>query len=177
MLFYFSRQRNISIFQPPNKNNIKKLISEYDIVIGSGITPALFNQLRLKLDVFYPYSMGIEFVDEHEMQFFLKHTNFFRKKRGDYLFVSEQNKKILGFVLILKKKNHFIIDLIATCKNFRKKGVATSLINFTNNQLMGKKDKIIAGTQNNNFVAVKMYQNLGFIRKKEKTFCYHIHGR
>ena len=42
---------------------------------------------------------------------------------------------------------------------------------------MGRKDKIIAGTQNNNFVAVKMYQNLGFIRKKEKTFCYHIHGR
>ena len=102
--------------------------------------------------------------------------NFFRKKRGDYLFVSEQNKKILGFILILKKKNRFIIDLIATSKNFRKKGVATSLINFTNNQIMRKKDKITAGTQINNLAAVKMYQNLGFIRKKEKTFCYHIHG-
>ena len=32
---------------------------------------------------------------------------FFRKKRGDYLFVSEQNKKILGFILILKKKKSF----------------------------------------------------------------------
>ena len=115
-----------------------------------------------------------EFKKEYRSEWI---KNFFRKKRGDYLFVSEQNKKILGFVLILKKKNRFIIDLIATCKNFRKKGVATSLINFTNNQLMGRKDKIIAGTQNNNFVAVKMYQNLGFIRKKEKTFCYHIHGR
>ena len=103
--------------------------------------------------------------------------NFFRKKRGDYLFVSEQNKRILGFVLILKKKNRLIIDLIATSKNFRKKGVATSLINFTNNQIMRKKDKITAGTQINNLAAVKMYQNLGFIEKKEKTFCYHIHGR
>ena len=51
----------------------------------------------------------------------------------------EQNKKILGFMLILKKKNHLTIDLIATSKKYRKKGVATSLINYTNNNIMGKK--------------------------------------
>ncbi len=103
--------------------------------------------------------------------------NFFKKKRGDYLLVVEQNKKILGFMLILKKKNHLTIDLIATRKKYRKKGVATSLINYTNNNIMGKKDKIIAGTQINNLVAVKMYKKLGFIKKKGETFCYHIHGR
>ena len=42
---------------------------------------------------------------------------------------------------------------------------------------MGKKDKIIAGTQINNLVAVKMYKKLGFIKKKGETFCYHLHGR
>ena len=103
--------------------------------------------------------------------------NFFRKKRGDYFLVVEKNKKILGFILILKKKSHLIIDLIATGKKYRKKGVATSLINYTNNKIMKKKNKIIAGTQINNLDAIKMYQKLGFIKKKKETFCYHIHGR
>ena len=103
--------------------------------------------------------------------------NFFLKKRGDYLFVAYQNDRILGFILIIKKKKVFYIDLIATRKRYRKKGVATSLINYTNNKLMKKSNKIIAGTQLNNFSAIKMYQKLGFMRKKEKTFCYHIHGR
>ena len=103
--------------------------------------------------------------------------NFFKKKRGDYLFVSYQNNQILGFILIIKKKKVFIIDLIATAKKYRKKGVATSLINYTNNKLMKKSNSIIAGTQFNNSAAIEMYQKLGFIRKKEMTFCYHIHGR
>lgn len=103
--------------------------------------------------------------------------NFFNKKRGDYLFVSYQNNKILGFILIIKKKKILNIDLIATSKKYRKKGVATSLINYTNNKLRKKNNKIIAGTQFNNFSAIKMYQKLGFTRKKEMTFCYHIHGR
>jgi len=103
--------------------------------------------------------------------------NFFNKKRGDYLFVSYQNNEILGFILIIKKKKILIIDLIATSKKYRKKGVATSLINYTNNKLRKKSNKIIAGTQFNNFSAIKMYQKLGFTKKKEMTFCYHIHGR
>ena len=103
--------------------------------------------------------------------------NFFNKKRGDYLFVSYQNNEILGFILIIKKKKILSIDLIATSKKYRKKGVATSLINYTNNKLMKKSNSMIAGTQLNNFSAIKMYQKLGFKRKKETTFCYHIHGR
>ena len=84
--------------------------------------------------------------------------NFFKKKRGDYLFVSYQNNQILGFILIIKKKKVFIIDLIATAKKYRKKGVATSLINYTNNKLMKKSNSIIAGTQFNNSAAIGMYK-------------------
>ena len=64
---------------------------------------------------------------------------FFKKKRGDYLFVSYQKNQILGFILIIKKKKVFNIDLIATAKKYRKKGVATSLINYTNNKLNEKR--------------------------------------
>ena len=35
---------------------------------------------------------------------------------------------------------------------------------------MGKKDKIIAGTQINNLVDRKMYKKLGFIKKKKRHF-------
>jgi len=42
---------------------------------------------------------------------------------------------------------------------------------------MKKKDKITAGTQINNLIAIKMYKKLRFIRKKRETFCYHVHGK
>ena len=103
--------------------------------------------------------------------------NFFKKKRGNYLIVADLNKRILGFILIIKNKNQYIIDLVASDKKHRKKGVATSLINYINNKIMKKKDKIFAGTQIDNYIAIKMYKKLGFIKKKKVTFCYHIHGR
>jgi len=55
--------------------------------------------------------------------------------------------------------------------------VATSLVNYINNKIMKKNDRITAGTQIDNLVAIKMYKKLGFLRKKKETFCYHIHGR
>ena len=58
--------------------------------------------------------------------------------------------------------------MIATAKKYRKKGVATSLINFTNNKLMKKSNSIIAGTQLNNFSAIKMYQKLD--KKHQKRY-------
>ena len=103
--------------------------------------------------------------------------NFFKKKRGDFLIVAEKKNKILGFILIIKKKNNFIIDLIVSSKKNRKKKVASSLINYINNQLMNNKNKITAGTQVDNFIAIKMYKKLGFIKKKNKTFYYHIHSK
>lgn len=103
--------------------------------------------------------------------------NFFKKKRGNYLLVALFKNNISGFVLIIKKKNLLVIDLIVTSKKYRKKGVATSLINYINNEIMKPTDKLFAGTQKNNLVAIKMYKKLGFFKKKKETFCYHIHGR
>ncbi len=35
----------------------------HDAYVGSGIAPALLGRLRMPLDIFYPYSAGVEFVD------------------------------------------------------------------------------------------------------------------
>ena len=40
---------------------------------------------------------------------------------------------------------------------------------------MQKEQKILAGTQSDNLIAVKMYKKLGFIKKKRIIYTYHIH--
>tara|TARA_B110000003_G_C16636882_1_gene528724 strand:+ start:1193 stop:2500 length:1308 start_codon:yes stop_codon:yes gene_type:complete len=54
-------KRNI-FKKPVKKKEIFKLFSQYDFLIGSGITPAMLNRVDIKLDIFYPYSFGIEWL-------------------------------------------------------------------------------------------------------------------
>ena len=51
---------------PLNLSSFSEAISEYDICVGSGLSPALFKRIKRKLDIFYPYSIGIEWVGELE---------------------------------------------------------------------------------------------------------------
>jgi hypothetical protein len=53
-----------------NLGEIKKLLNGYDFYIGCGITPALFEKIGLKLDVFIPYAYGIEFYGAHKFRLF-----------------------------------------------------------------------------------------------------------
>ena len=39
----------------------KDLLLNYDVFIGSGAAPAMFASMNLKLDIFFPYGVGIEF--------------------------------------------------------------------------------------------------------------------
>ena len=63
-------------------------------------------------------------------------VNFFKKKRGDICIVAYKNKKILGFILMLKKSFGLQIDLIVSSKSHRNKKVGTSLINYVNNNYL-----------------------------------------
>ena len=36
------------------------------VFISSGIAPALFCKFNEKLDIFYPYAMGVEWIDTYE---------------------------------------------------------------------------------------------------------------
>lgn len=51
---------------PPNLICIKNIFENYKYFIGSGITPSLFVRMNKKLNIFYPYSTGIEWVNESE---------------------------------------------------------------------------------------------------------------
>jgi len=103
--------------------------------------------------------------------------NFFKKKRGDLLVVAFDKKKILGFILLLKKTFGFQIDLIVTKKKYQNKRVGTSLINYVNNKYLNKNKKIIAGTQRNNFKANIIYKKIGFKKLNTYKYIYHIHSK
>lgn len=52
---------NPGVFMPGKY--INKIFSDFDIIIGCGISPALFTYSKLNLSVFYPYSTGIEYYN------------------------------------------------------------------------------------------------------------------
>jgi len=102
--------------------------------------------------------------------------NFFIKKRGKYLIVSESNKKVVGFLLILKNKNDYIIDLIAVKKNHQNLGFGTKMIEFLENIVLKRnKVRIYVSTQSNNKDSIKLYIKNKF-KVKYKKYIYHFNG-
>lgn len=47
-------------------SDMRSFFSSYDIVVGGGVLPSIFFLLGIKLDVFFPYSSGIEWMCERE---------------------------------------------------------------------------------------------------------------
>jgi ribosomal protein S18 acetylase RimI-like enzyme len=103
-------------------------------------------------------------------------SNFFREKRGEYLIVSEFNKKVVGFLLVLKNKKDYIIDLIAVKKNYQNLGLGTKMIEFLENKVLNRnKVKIYASTQFDNKDAIKLYIKNKF-KVKYKKYVYHFNS-
>tara|TARA_B100000700_G_C15062736_1_gene867010 strand:- start:11566 stop:12849 length:1284 start_codon:yes stop_codon:yes gene_type:complete len=51
---------------PLDLSNFSNELSEYDICVGSGLTPAIFRRMNKVLDIFYPYGVGIEWLADNE---------------------------------------------------------------------------------------------------------------
>jgi hypothetical protein len=60
---------------PLEKKAVSCLFEQFDAVIGSGIAPAVFHRLGRRLDVFFPYSVGVEYLEVGEF------TRLFANKR------------------------------------------------------------------------------------------------
>jgi len=109
----------------------------------------------------------------------IKHNwvlNFFRKKRGEHLIISEVNKKVVGFLLILKNQKDYIIDLIAVKKIYQNLGLGTKMIEFLENKILKQnKVKIYVSTQSDNKDSIKLYIKNKF-KVKYKKYVYHFNG-
>lgn len=51
------------VYKPPRldtKREIRRLFADYDVLIGSGYSPAIFSAVGMDLTMFHPYSTGVE---------------------------------------------------------------------------------------------------------------------
>ena len=71
--------------------------------------PAILENININIEVFYPYSLGVEFINEHEMQNLLKNSNFIIRKGATLV----RNKQIQG---ILNTKKVINIQMSETEK-------------------------------------------------------------
>lgn len=71
-LFFRSKKKLLDDFKP------------YNILIGSGSIPAIMHKCGLKLDIFYPYGTGIEFVGTPVIRSGQKSLRFYKKMMYKY---------------------------------------------------------------------------------------------
>lgn len=89
--------------------------------------------------------------------------NFFSRERGDWMVISKKDKKILGFLQLLKGRNNsLIIDLIAVDERYRGMGLAKKMITFSIQNCLNCIKDIRVGTQLGNYPAMYLYQKMNF---------------
>jgi glycosyltransferase involved in cell wall biosynthesis len=66
-------------WRAPSLSFLKSELAGYNYYIGSGISPALFEKIGWQLNLFYPYSTGIEFYSSPEFMLKLSSKNCFMK--------------------------------------------------------------------------------------------------
>ena len=101
--------------------------------------------------------------------------NFFAGKRGDWMVVAEREGQIAGFLQLLGRDGHLVIDLIAVDSAARGKRLATNMIEHASASLMPGAPMRV-GTQLANTASVRLYESLGFrlVRAEHVLHC-HIH--
>lgn len=93
-------KKKIKFVRPVSRKAIELELLNFTHIIGSGIIPAVLARTSRNLEIFYPYSMGIEYL---EQQKFVSNKNkyFFLSK---YIYDNIVNKQLTG----IKQANHII---------------------------------------------------------------------
>lgn len=104
-----------------------------------------------------------KFLIHHNIDFYLNNPNY-------VVVVAEDCKKIVGFVIATKIYDVVEILLIYVTEQFRKKGIATNLINslFQNDV-----EKMLLEVSVENYSAISLYKKLGFIVIGERKKYYN----
>ena len=100
--------------------------------------------------------------------------NFFLGKRGDKMVVALMDGRIVGFIQLLWTADQpLIIDLIATDRDYQRRGIAKKMIAFAESNCSGIR-RIRVGTQLSNLPSIGLYEGLGFkIFETRHVFHYH----
>ncbi len=89
-----------------NTNTIKEELKGYDIFIGCGIAPALFEKIGYSLDIFVPYADEVELTSYDNFQIKDIFRYFVRRYTVDKQIKGIKNtKKIIASAILQKTKN------------------------------------------------------------------------
>jgi|ETNmetMinimDraft_33_1059910.scaffolds.fasta_scaffold11903_2 GNAT superfamily N-acetyltransferase len=100
--------------------------------------------------------------------------NFFLGKRGNNLIICEDKKRnVLGFILLINKKNYVVYDQVFVSRLSRGKGIGSKLMTTVNKKFC-RGLPIVVGTHSLNTKAISMYKKCGY-KLIKKYHYYHLH--
>jgi len=100
--------------------------------------------------------------------------NFFSRKRGDVMVVSDGETRLSGFLQLVFDNKTLIVDLIAVDREKRRENIANNMINFAQKKIDGF-EFIRLGTQVANFSSMRLCENSGF-RIRDAFYVFHYHN-
>ncbi len=98
--------------------------------------------------------------------------NYFNGRRGNRMIVAAEKGEVLGFLQIIDRPDHSIIDLIAVATPAQGRGLAGAMIAYAVRQ--GPANPWRVGTQVANVPSLRLYERLGF-RCAETQYVFHRH--
>ncbi|MGK0256182.1 MAG: ribosomal-protein-alanine N-acetyltransferase [Arcobacteraceae bacterium] len=96
--------------------------------------------------------------------FGLNLSSFYYHIKRNNLFICVKNKKTIGYILWLKRKNYFKLYSICVDSEYREKGIAQKLLDFSYDFL--KSDQYILEVKISNTKAIHLYEINNFFIKK-----------
>lgn len=100
--------------------------------------------------------------------------NFFKGQRGSALMVAHHHHRVVGFLLVIQKSHHLVIDLIGVDQEFQRQGIARDLIAFAEDHC-AYSQMIQVGTQVSNLPSIRFYEQLGF-KMIQTNYVFHYHS-
>lgn len=92
-------------------------------------------------------------------EFGLSLASFYYHIKND-LFVCKLDKKIVGYILWLKRKKYHRLYSLCVLDHFQGKGIASKLLEYSFDNLNFK--SFTLEVKNNNFTAINLYKKYGF---------------
>jgi ribosomal-protein-alanine N-acetyltransferase len=92
--------------------------------------------------------------------FGLSLNSFYYHIKRNHLFIYKQDNKIIGYILWLRRKNHYRLYSLCIAKEYQGQGIATKLLEYSFKTLKIKSFTLEVKTINQN--AIKLYEKNGF---------------
>ncbi|MDC0954982.1 hypothetical protein OAR83_00615 [Alphaproteobacteria bacterium] len=136
--------------KPISKKYLRKVFQNYDFIIGSGISPAVLNRIGRRVDIFYPFAMGVEYLEEPVFLNFRRSKNIFKRYFSNLV----ANRQLSGLRVAGQILN-FDFDLASDAlnrQNIPYKYLPIPLLYREKNKLLGSTVSCVAkNIQNSSF--------------------------